>query len=114
MFFNTLPSIEKEYNISKAIVKGVIENKKPVYYNDFIISYRELYKDEFGRVAYSGCRVVEQYDLFGNYIRRFRSVDEATKYCGGKTTSAIPGAIINYKGANSAYGYKWKYAESVV
>ena len=51
---------------------------------------------------------VLQYDLDNNFIREFRSIDEATRYMGKKYHGNIMQCCQSDK-RKTAYGYIWKY-----
>ena len=55
-------------------------------------------------------KVVNQYDLNGNYIATYNSIRDATESCGRDRKSACIWAVLNNR-QNTAYGYKWKYAD---
>ena len=57
-----------------------------------------------------GKKVVLQYDLAGNFIREWNSVDEAAKYY-NRTGAAIRMCCIG-KNSKSA-GFVWKYKDEV-
>lgn len=57
---------------------------------------------------------VNQYDLDGNFIRRYSNIREALE-CLGKSPKAgcIANCCRHRKHYNTAYGYKWEYATNV-
>lgn len=55
-------------------------------------------------------KAVDQYDLEGNFIRRWNSSKEAADFLGKNRPQTINGAANNSK---PAYGYIWKYVEAV-
>ena len=77
-------------------------------YNIYIPSCSEVNQKKLGKI-------VEQYDLNGNYIRSFPSTKTAAESL-GKVTSTSKGATSHIsdvcKGKRkTAYGYIWKFAE---
>lgn len=52
---------------------------------------------------------VLQYDLEGNYLREFKSIDEATRYMGKKYHGNIMMCCQSNNKRKTAYGYIWKY-----
>ena len=116
---------KKGYNISahRAVAETFIknpENLKQVNHkdrnrsNNYLenlewISPRDniLYSFKMGRKQHT--RVVNQYDLEGNFIQRFESMKEACEFLGKKISSHI--AHCANGRSPTAYGYKWKYEQ---
>ena len=55
-------------------------------------------------------KAVNQYDLDGNFIRRFNSIKEAAKAL-GCSDGEICYCCQKKKGKKTVYGYQWRYAD---
>ena len=70
----------------------------------------DLSKEQLNKHKQYNHKLVNQYDLNGNYIATYNSIRDATESCGRDRKSACIWAVLNNR-QNTAYGYKWKYAD---
>ena len=80
------------------------------YYTDDVTDNSDLSKEQLNEHKQYNHKLVNQYDLDGNYIATYNSIRDATESCGRDRKSACIWAVLNNR-QNTAYGYKWKYAD---
>lgn len=124
--FDTNGNLLKKYislivaSVEENISKGNLENvcvhrngKKTL--NGFVFMYEEDYNKN-GFIGYKNTKIkaVNQYDLNGNFIRRFDSIKQAAETIPNisKNGRANITAVCKYR-QNYAYGYIWRYADEV-
>lgn len=78
--------------------------------NNFVWSYKKLNIEYFKNVKLSHCTQIKQYDKYGNYIKTFHSIKEASEETGIKYTNISTSCQKN--GRNTTKGlYRWTYAD---
>ena len=111
-------------NLTKSICKYYMDthNTIPEIMEKFNVSFNTVYNylllgSELGWCDYNPkntrkrmYKPVEQYDLLGNFIRKYDSITEANKINNFRSKSKI-GAAASGK-AKTAYGYIWKFTKT--
>ena len=85
-------------------------NSREMFYIEKFDTFHNGYNMTIGGDGYRGVgRKINQYDLEGNFIKQYESINEV-----GRSVSKNGGSNIYYccQGKRkAAYGYVWKYAE---
>lgn len=58
-------------------------------------------------------RMVNQYDLNGNFIKTWKSIKEASIFLNRKNIQSIYSCCKHKNGQKTAYGYRWEYANNL-
>lgn len=114
--YDSLSIASVEENVSKGSLENVCVNrngKKTL--NGSVFMYEEDYFEN-GFIGYKDTKIkaVNQYDLNGNFIRRFDSIKQASETIPNisKKGQANITTVCKYR-QNSAYGYIWRYADEM-
>lgn len=101
----TIGEIETITHINHKTLKRELEKRIP--------NYKDIMKQNIQDARWMSKRKpVNQYDLNGNFIRRFECARDALDSLGKNKKSAVISNCCKHKQyCNTAYGYKWEYAK---
>lgn len=105
---NTYPSINecgRQLNLDARHIAACINNKTLFYKNWFFVKSEEQLQEKIKTWASHRCRTIQQYDLNGQLLREFKSIQEAVDAGYGSYSNISNCLCGKYKTAN---GYKWK------
>jgi len=99
----TIKDIEGTTGINHKFIKRELSKIYP--------NYAEITKENTNKARNeSKSKPVIQYDINGNFIKRYSSANEAYRELGKATgTSSIGDVCKHLNGRQTAYGYKWEY-----
>ena len=105
---NTYSSINecgRQLNLDARHIAASVNNKVLFYKNWFFVKSKEQLQEKMKIWSSHRCRTIQQYDLNGQLLQEFKSIQEAVNAGYGSYSNISNCLCGKYKTAN---GYKWK------
>lgn len=85
-------------------------SRKTLTCANYVWSYEELEKEYFREINYPRCKKVKQFDKYGNFVRTFNSMSDASKTTGIPLSNISRCCMLNGKAVCNS-SYRWAYED---